>query len=67
MSAVTAQTPAPAALDPAPRRGNILTRAGWWRALIWTILAGAIGVLVPMAVRTAVSILLPPHDRHIHK
>ena len=54
MSAVTAQTPAPAALDPAPRRGNILTRAGWWRALIWTILAGAIGVLVPMAVRTAV-------------
>jgi cytochrome c oxidase subunit 1 len=26
-------------------------RAGWWRALVWTLVAGAIGVVLPMFIR----------------
>ena len=54
MSAVTAHAPTPHALEPAPRRGNIITRPSWWRALIWTLIAASIGVLVPVGVRTLV-------------
>ncbi|MDX6599664.1 MAG: cytochrome c oxidase subunit, partial [Gaiellales bacterium] len=34
--------------------GSILTRPGWWRALIWTIISAVIAVAIPSLVRVAV-------------
>ena len=54
MSVVTspADTHVPAYGDPS--RGSVWTRPGWWRALLWTILAAALAVAIPAVVRAAV-------------
>jgi cytochrome c oxidase subunit 1 len=43
---------APAPHHPAPgKKRNVLIRPGWWRALIWTAIAFAIGILLPGTIR----------------
>ena len=34
--------------------GSILTRPGWWRALIWSIISAVIAVAIPSLVRIAI-------------
>ena len=55
MSVVTtpASTQVHAYGDPGGK-GSIWTRAGWWRALLWTIIAAAVAVAIPALVRVAV-------------
>src|SRR3954470_24482143 len=36
---------------PARKRGNVLIRPGWWRALIWTAISGVIAIAVPAFIR----------------
>jgi cytochrome c oxidase subunit 1 len=36
------------------RGGSVWTRPGWWRALLWTILAAIIAIAIPALVRVSV-------------
>ena len=34
--------------------GSIWTRAGWWRALLWTILSAALAIAIPAVTRISI-------------
>ena len=55
MSVVTSPIGAPSASHGEPnKRRSVFTRPGWWRALIWTTIATALAISIPLAIRSAV-------------
>ena len=54
MSVATSPTGTHVSSDGQPGQGGIWTRPGWWRALLYTVVAIIIAVALPMLIRYSV-------------